>query len=159
MYLPVKSNAPYTRKQMERIEDLIKRMRWSGFFFLKRDEETDGTETKETFGFRTRKCPPRAEELEAFEDDLLWLIENVQFRKTKNDLQERLKKYMENIKQCNKVNVSADKTRNLYVVSKVQYEKLLRDHMTKSCRPAPGRTCHHHRTSTWKRGTLRAFWK
>ena len=66
-------------------------MRWRAFFFLKRDEETDGPETKETFGFRTRKCPPRVEELEAFEDDLLRLIENVQFRKTKNDLQERLR--------------------------------------------------------------------
>ena len=46
------------------------------------------------------------------------------------------------IKQCNKVIILADKTRNLYVVSKVQYDKLLRDNITKSYRPAPGRTYH-----------------
>ena len=140
--IPIPSPATYTGKLIERTEDLIKRMRWRAFFFLKRDEETDGPETKETFGFRTRKCPPRVEDLEAFEDDLLRLIENVQFRKTKNDLQERLKKDMEKIKQCNKVIVPADKTRNLYVVNKVQYNKLLRDNITKSYRPAPSRTYH-----------------
>ena len=49
---------------------------------------------------------------------------------------------MEKIKKCNEVIVPADTTRNLYVVSKVQYDKLLRDNITKSYRPAPGRTYH-----------------
>ena len=99
----------------------------------------DDSESKETFGFRTRKCPPRVNELEAFEDDLLKMIENIDFRRASNDLQRRLDKDIQKIKNSKDVIVPADKTRNLYAVPKKKYE-LFRENITKSYKPAPDET-------------------
>ena len=92
-------------------------MRWKAFSFLRNDDlDSDDSESKETFGFRTRKCPPRVNELEAFEDDLLTMIENIDFRRTSNDLQRRLDKDVQKMKNSKDVIVPADETRNLYTV-------------------------------------------
>ena len=117
-------------------------MRWRALFFLRNDkDDSDIPEAKDTFGFRTRKCPPQVDELVAFEDDLMKLIENLQFRRIKrNELQRRLDKDTERIKSCKDVIIPADKTRNLYMVSKKSYDKLLVDNITKSYRPAPSET-------------------
>ena len=57
--IPIPSPSTYTTALIERTEDVIKRMRWKAFFFLRNDDlDSDDSESKETFGFRTRKCPP-----------------------------------------------------------------------------------------------------
>ena len=123
---------------------MIKRMRWRAFFFLKGDqtktEDHPDSGANEHFGFKSRKCPPRVEELEAFEDDLLKMIESVQSRRVSDDFQKRLRKDTERIQTCKDVIVHADKTRNLYTVSKEEYNKLLRNNITKNYKPAPART-------------------
>ena len=73
--IPFPSPDTYTARLIEKVEDLIKRMRWRAFFFLRNDTADDETEHREHFGFRTRKCPPKIQELEAFENDLLEMIE------------------------------------------------------------------------------------
>ena len=83
---------------------------------------------------------PRVNELEAFEDDLLKMIENIDFRRTSNDLQRPLDKDIQKIKISEDVIVPADKTRNLYAVPKKKYDKLLRENITKSYKPAPDET-------------------
>ena len=92
------------------------------------------------YGLKIRKCAPNIEELEAFEEDLLNMIETVQFRKTSNGFQEKLRKDMDRIKQSKDVIIPADKTRNLYSVSKEQNNKLLRNNITKSYQAAPDGT-------------------
>ena len=138
--IPIPSPTAYTTRLIEKVEDLIKRMRWRAFFFLKNEQAEEEQDRKERFGFRTRKCPPRIEELEAFENDLLKIIEDLQFRKTSNELQERLRQDTERIKKSKDVIVPADKTRNLYAVGKTRYEKLLCENITKAYKPAPART-------------------
>ena len=91
-------------------------------------------------GSKPEKCPPKIEELEAFEEDLLNMIETVQFRKTSNVFQDQLRKDMDRIKQSKDVIIPADKTRNLYSVNKEQYNKLLRNNITKSYQAAPDGT-------------------
>ena len=137
--IPIPSPGTYCTRLIEKVESLIKRMRWKAFFF-KKGENDDQPETDDHFGFKTRKCPPRIEELEPFEDDLLKMIEDVQFRNTTNNLQQRLRKDSEKIKKSKDIIVPADKTRNLYTVNKAQYDKLLRDNITKSYKPAPAQT-------------------
>ena len=119
----------------------MERMRWKAFFFLRNDDlDSDDSESKETFGLRTRKCLPRVNELEAFEDDLLKMIENIDFRRTSSDLQRRLDKDIQKMKNSKDVIVPADKTRNLYAVPKKKYNKFLRENITKSYKPAPDET-------------------
>ena len=138
--IPIPSPTIYTTRLIEKVENLIKRMRWKAFFFLKNDQIDEEQDCKEKFGFRTRKCPPRIEELEAFEDDLLKMIEDLRFRNTSNALQKQLRQDIEKIKGSKDVIVPADKTRNLYAVNKTQYEKLLRENITKAYKLAPACT-------------------
>ena len=44
----------------------------------------------------------------------------------------KLKSDINEIKTCNKILVSADKSRNLYKLEKDQYQKLLKENITKS---------------------------
>ena len=93
--IPIPSRNEYSAWVIEKVESVIKRMRWRAFFFLKGDEtqteDHPDSGANEHFGFKSRKCPPRVEELEAFEEDLLKMIESVQFRRVSDDFQERLR--------------------------------------------------------------------
>ena len=70
--------------------------------------------------------------MKPFEDDLLRMIENIQFRKVNDDFQSILKNDIKKIKDSTKMFITADKTRNLPEVEKTQYEKQLRDNITKN---------------------------
>ena len=60
------------------------------------------------------------------------LVSNIEFRNINNDFQKKLKSDINEIKTCNKILVSADKSRNLYKLEKDQYQKLLKENITKS---------------------------
>ena len=62
---------------IDKVELLIKRMRWKTLFFENESESTF------KYGFKTRKCPPQHRDLLEFEDDLQKMISNVQFRRVK----------------------------------------------------------------------------
>ena len=65
------------------------------------------------------------------------MIENVSFRATTNDLQAKMKKDLQRISNSPDVIVPADKTRNLYITTVDNYEKLLHDKITKTYQHAP----------------------
>ena len=60
------------------------------------------------------------------------LVSNIEFRNINNDFQKKLKSDINEIKTCNKILVFADKSRNLYKLEKDQYQKLLKENITKS---------------------------
>ena len=67
-----------------------------------------------------------------FEDDLQKMILNVQFRRVKNDFQNRLKNDIRSIQSSKKVFIFTDKTRNVYEMEKSNYKKLLTDNIKKT---------------------------
>ena len=83
------SNEQYKIHLISKVENFIKRMHWKALQFLGKLESTD----KETFGFRSRKCPPAVEELINFGNDLMLMIKNIQFRHIGSTFQEQLKKF------------------------------------------------------------------
>ena len=85
------------------------------------DEQGDGKH----YGFNSRRCPPQIDELKSFEDDMVKLIGNIQFRRPRNNFQRTLQKDADYIKGSRDIFVPADKTKNLYRMGKTQYEKLL----------------------------------
>ena len=48
--------------------------------------------TNNSFGFKSRKCPPQNNELDKFEADLLDKVHNVKFRNVNNKFQNKLNK-------------------------------------------------------------------
>ena len=67
-----------------------------------------------------------------FELDLMNMIKNLEFRKVNNVFQEQLKSDIEQIKINNKIFVSADKSRNTYMLQQEEYTKLLNKNVTKT---------------------------
>ena len=87
---------------------------------------------KETYGFKSIKCPPSVPELSDFESELTLMVNNIEFRNINNDFQKKLKNDINEINIYNKILVSADKSRNLYKLEKDQYQKLFKENITKT---------------------------
>ena len=120
-----------------KIEKVIKRMRWKVLEFL---GKLDSNSNKnETFSFKSLKCPPAIEEMAQFENDVLLLIKNLEFKKVHNDFQMKVHDDIKEIKASNKVSVSADKSRHIYKMEKDEYKKLLQDNITKTYKKLNGK--------------------
>ena len=92
---------------------------------------------KETFGFRTLKTPPPADnKVEDFLADLFNLVADVKFKPASNEFQDMLKKDCQRVRESNKVVVSADKTRNWYEFNADEYQKIVHNNITKSYKKA-----------------------
>ncbi len=133
--IPIPSVNLYKKRLIEKVEAVIKRMRWKAFFFTNKKESmdsNDATTIDDKFGFKSRKCPPQIEEMKSFENDLLRMVENIQTRSANDPFQQKLKEDVQKVKSSTKLFIPADKTKNLYKIDKAQYEKLVTDNITKS---------------------------
>ena len=137
--IPLPTEKSYKINLIEKVEQVIKRMRWKALFLDVTKEESP---KPDTFGYKTRNCPPQIKEMIPFENDLFDMIKNVKFRHVKNDFQKILSNDLKEIKSSDKVFIFADKTRNVYEVSKDVHDKLLNENITKSYKKAD--------TSTYK---------
>ena len=126
--IPIPSKNEYRTQLMAKVEHVTKRMRWKALEFLGR---LHGTQ-KVTYGFRSRKCPQTVPELAEFESDLMKMVKNVKFKSIRNDFQNRLRRDIQTIKETNSILVAADKSRNIYKMSKDDYNKNLVENITKT---------------------------
>ena len=126
--IPIPPKQAYKKIMIAQTEDYLQRLRWKTFFYLNEDENTN---TKETFGFKTQRTAPQLTELANYEKGLADLIADTKYRKHVNNFQRELKTKVKEINQSNGALVNADKTSNIYHVSKNQYSKLLNDNITK----------------------------
>ena len=135
--IPTASVAQYKLMLTSKSEKVIKRMRWKVSEFL---GKLDSNRNKnETYGFKSLNCPPAVEEMAQFENDLLLLIKNLEFKKVRNEFQMRLRDDIKEIEASNKMLVSADKWRYIYKMEKDEYKKLLRDNITKTYKKSNGK--------------------
>ena len=63
------------------------------------------------------------EKLSNFENDLLLMIKNIEFRKINNSFQERLSNDIKQTKNSNKVFLSAGKSQHIYKLGQSEYKK------------------------------------
>ena len=103
-------------------------MRWKVLEFQGKLDDNN----RKTYGFKSLKCPPVVTEMKSFENELLLMIKNIEFRNVKNYFQEKLKEDINEIKTSDKVFVAADKSRHIYKMDKQQYAKLLTENVTKT---------------------------
>ena len=87
-------------------------MPWKVHFFLNGDNKESNT--KISFGFKSRYHPPPCTELEHFEKDLINIINNVKFTNSTNSFQKKLRVDITEIKNSRNFYVFADKTSNIY---------------------------------------------
>ena len=88
--IPIPSNESYLIKLIEKIESVVKRMRWRAHFFLQEKHESDIR--REDFGFKSKITPPQCEHMEAFEKELLNIITKYQIPICKRCISEEVKR-------------------------------------------------------------------
>jgi hypothetical protein len=130
--IPIPTKTAYKLQLINKTESVIKRMRWKTLQFLGKLNNTG----KETYGFRSHKCPPSIDELAEFEKDMMIMIKNVEFRELQNDFQDKLKSDIELIKSTKHIIVPADKSTNLYKFDKETYKKHLSNNITNTYKKA-----------------------
>ena len=63
---------------------------------------------------------------------LLMMIKNIEFKKITDVFQSKLQKDMEIVKQSNNLFISVDKSTNIYAMEKDDYNRFLRENITKT---------------------------
>ena len=134
--IPTPNERTYKLKLIEKIELLIKHMRWKAIFFTNRNSKPSNNTAEAKFGSKSNQCPPQVKELMAFEDDLIKLVKEIRFRKVKNQFQNKLKDDNKKIRSSNKTLTPADKTSNMYRLEKQEYKHLLTNAITSTHRKA-----------------------
>ena len=100
-------------------------MRWIAIYFSEGKERRNQTEW---YGLRLTMCPGKVNELVLLEKDLIALVKNANFRKVKNHCQKKLQHDIKMIRTSDKTLTFADKTNNMYRLSK--YNMLLNKSIT-----------------------------
>ena len=108
--IPIPSERDYSKKLIEKTEQLCRRMRWKAHFYLNPKTENMN---KETYGFNSKQTPPQIPELVSFEDRMLKMIQNIKFKDIKCNFQKKLSTDVTMINKSKTLIVPADKTTNL----------------------------------------------
>ena len=107
-------------------------MHCKAHFFLNNNEKNKEEAKHETFGFKSKHHPSQLKELDNFKKDSFNVVTSLKFRKLNDSFQEKMKSDILDIKSSPNVLIFADKTSNIYKAAPQQYNKLLKDNITKS---------------------------
>ena len=64
-------------KLIDKIESVVKRMRWRAHFFLQKKHESDIR--REDVGFKSKSTPTQCKHMQAFGNEFLDMIPNIKF--------------------------------------------------------------------------------
>ena len=129
--IPLPSNRSFQLQLIEKVEMVIKRMKWKAHFFeQKKNDLKDEEPVPETYGLKTLNCPPLIKDLVPFENDMFSMVKTLKFRQDKSRFQKKLREDIRTINNTDATLTFADKTTNLYKLSKEDHNKLLQNAVT-----------------------------
>ena len=133
--IPYPSRDAYLKKLIVQVEKVLQCIRWKVHFFLNPLDK----DPPNRHGFRTPHNAKQSQELISFEADVTHLIANIEYRenKAKPGFQKLLKKDVKYINNSKNIFIKADKTNNIYEVSKATYVKYMNDNVTAHYEKAP----------------------
>ena len=146
--IPIPGKMEYMKQLVFSIEKLINRMRFAKSAFDRKHsadpkvrndppehpDEQNIFHGRETYGFKTNKAANPDPDLQKFEEELLQLPKNLEFRRVTSTFQRNLNKEMEDLKKSDNIYMPADKSRNYYKVDKAEAKKLTRENVSKDYR-------------------------
>jgi hypothetical protein len=119
--IPVPDTKTYLENLIESLDKVIKSFRWKAKFFLK---PLAKGQSKENYGLKSIKSPEAIPELKNFENDLINMAQNIEFRHIETKLQKNLKNICKKMENEPKLIIPADKTSNFYKLDRAEYEDL-----------------------------------
>ena len=130
--IPMSSRKDFRINLIKKTKTFLRAMTYRATFFL---SDKNSQNSKENYGFRTTKEPARLPELREFEDSLLDMIENIEFKepsKNTGQFQSQLNKDSNTIKSDTSLYVKADKSSNYYRMDKNKYEQFCDQNIQKT---------------------------
>ena len=103
-------------------------MRWIAHFFLNGQSKYE----RNNFGLKSKESPPFVKEMKGFEEDLVLMVERLRFREVNDPFLTKIDNDLRKVNPSSNMYIFADKTRNLYETTPDQYDKILKDNITKS---------------------------
>ena len=85
---------------------------------------------RQIWAIKTLQSPKQVKELSAFEKDLIVIVKDIKFRNARSDFQTKLQEDIRLIHSSKKTVTFADKTSNMYRLTKEEHNKLLRNAVT-----------------------------
>ena len=117
---------------IDKTYNFLKRIIWKAFFY---DNPSDSSKVhKKNYGFPSEKSPPQNKDLIAFENDMYNLIKNIEYKTYKSEFQQKLTNDINEMRNSKEMYVPADKTTNIYKISKDKYKQLLNNNITTNYR-------------------------
>ena len=94
--VPIPPKNKYLERLVDQTSKFIRNARWKAFFTLNTKSKSN---SKDYFGFNSLAFPPIITEMKIFEDKMLELIQNIEFKdpKTINSFQNMLSEEIEKI--------------------------------------------------------------
>ena len=144
--IPNPSEAEYLEYLIEKVAKCMHNFLWDAFFKLNENKEANNNVRKNTFGFRSGYAPPpinRKNYGEYFEDIKKFVASQyeiprkVKFKHATNKDQAEIKEILERVNKTDKLIISADKTRNHYLMDPDEYQKKLLEEITSEYKKAP----------------------
>jgi hypothetical protein len=123
-------------------------MRWKALFFMNKLSDNNDSTNYVNYGIKTAKCPPYIKEMSMFEKELLNLVKNIKFRKINNAFQEKISRDIKSFHVSPKTLIQADKTSNMYILSKDEYNHLLKNAITSTYKKADQNLNHQINTES-----------
>ena len=79
--IPLPNRDNYLKKMIHEVQLFFQRSRWL-YFWINQDKQT---KKKETYGFKTEKSAPASNEMTHYENDIIHLISNIEYREVTNE--------------------------------------------------------------------------
>ena len=135
--IPIPDEKSCKLRLSEKIKIFIQKMRWRATFFINNNKKaTEDYKQGFSYDLTSGRSPPQVKELIQFEDDLVRIVKELNFRKVKNNFQKVLCEDMKQVYTSKKTLTPADKTSNIYRLNKNDYLNLLRNAITKTYKKA-----------------------
>ena len=135
--IPIPDEKSCKLRLSEKIEISIQKMRWRASFFINNNKKaTEDYKQGFSYGLKSGRSPPQVKDLIQFEDDLVRIVKELNFRKVKNNFQKVLCEDMKQVYTSKKTRTPADKTSNIYRLNKNDYLNLLTNAITKTYKKA-----------------------
>ena len=115
--IPTPPEHSYLKSLMGKVESFLKRLRWKAYFYENSDEN-NLEHVNNNYGFKSDRTPPQNKHLNEFENAMYDMVKNIEFQGNRNNFQSKLKDDLKKVKTSGKIMVFADKTTNMYEMSK-----------------------------------------
>ena len=134
--IPLHSRKEFSLNLINKTRTFLRNLKWKAHFFLNPPKKANDINY---YGFKSTKNAPPVNQIQAFEEDMIKMVQNVKFKKrTKfsSNFQKKLSSDIKTIKSCDKVLTKGDKTTNFYKTDKEAYQILMRNNVTKDYKKA-----------------------